>query len=187
MTNNEAGASRRGVPGLEPPPIIDGDLVTDRLLLHPFTVDEASRVIARRPAPGDRWHPEYPFADELGPLRALVRDADAGTPATPFTLYMIRARSNGLAVGGIGFVGPPDDTGTVEVGYGLVRAARGCGVATEALLAVVARARELGARSVAADTTLDNTASQRVLAKAGFREKGRTASLIYFVRDLRGR
>ena len=57
----------------------------------------------------------------------------------------------------------------VEIGYGLVPAARGSGFATEALVAAVRLAFARGASAVVADTADDNVASKRVLEKAGFR------------------
>ncbi|MGN6742896.1 MAG: GNAT family N-acetyltransferase [Amnibacterium sp.] len=156
------------------------DVTTERLVLHPIRPDEAARIVA-----GDRepdWHPAYPFEDELDPLRGLAAATD---PDPVFTLYQVRERASGLAVGGIGFFGPPDADGAVELGYGLVAAARGGGLATEALLAAVGIAAAHGATAVRADTEPGNAASQRVLAKAGFAETGRTATQVRFERRLR--
>jgi RimJ/RimL family protein N-acetyltransferase len=76
-------------------------------------------------------------------------------------------------VGSIGFFGPPepaaDGVPEVEVGYGLVEDARGAGVATEALTAMLGAAESAGAR-VRASVLPDNAASIRVLAKCGFTE-----------------
>ena len=152
---------------------------TERLRLEPITPAYAARVVAGTPAAGDDWHPEYPFADEVGALRSLI----AHPQQDPFfTLYVVRTISDGLAIGGIGFSGPLDDDGRVDIGYGLVAAARGAGIATEALRAATDAAAVHGARTVGADTLLDNVASQRVLEKAGFAEVRRTADLVYFER-----
>ncbi len=56
-----------------------------------------------------------------------------------------------------------------EVGYGLVADARGAGVATEALTAVLAAADAAGVR-IRASVVPTNKASVRVLAKCGFTE-----------------
>ena len=101
-----------------------------------------------------------------------------------FTLYQVREASSGLAVGGIGFFGPPDDDGVVELGYGLVAAARGRGYATEALVGALGIAAAHGARLVRADTEPANTASQGVLTKAGFAEVRRTEQLVFYERTL---
>ena len=58
----------------------------------------------------------------------------------------------------------------MTAGYGVAPEAEGHGVATEALLVLVAGARASGqVRRVVADAVHDNLASQRVLEKAGFR------------------
>jgi GNAT superfamily N-acetyltransferase len=75
----------------------------------------------------------------------------------------------------IGFFGPPEQNGTVMVGYGLVEQARGFGYATEALGALVAYAASRPEVSrIAADSDLDNIASHRVLEKCGFSRTGQT-------------
>ena len=141
-----------------------GEVRTARLVLHPIRPGEAARIVAGVPGSDDRWHPEYPFEDELGPLRSL---AGPGAPHPVFTLYQVRDAASGLAVGGIGFFGSPDAEGAVEFGYGLVAAARGRGFATEAVQALAAIAAVHGASLLRADTTPGNAASQRVLIKAG--------------------
>jgi RimJ/RimL family protein N-acetyltransferase len=156
-----------------------GTLTTERLLLDPISRELAQRIIAGAPLASDApWHPEYPFADELAPLGMLARAVEAPHPV--FGLFQIRTRDDGLAVGGIGFFGPPDSDARVELGYGLIASARGRGYATEAVRALVAVARRHGARSLAADTELDNAASQHVLRKAGFSETRRDGRLAFF-------
>ena len=154
---------------------------TERLRLEVITPTTAARIVMGRRSTADRWHPEYPLEDELEPLRVL---AAADHPDETFTLYMIRRRADGLAVGGVGFFGPPDENGRVEFGYGLVPSARGLGFATEAVSAALKFAATHGARSAVADTDIDNIASQRVLTKTGLTETGRSERLVYFQRDL---
>ena len=62
-----------------------------------------------------------------------------------------------------------DDVPEAEVGYGLVEEARGDGVATEALTALLGEADRAGVR-VRASVRPDNAPSIRVLAKCGFTE-----------------
>lgn len=142
-------------------------ITTPRLVLHPVDEAEARRIHGRAPGPDDRWAPDYPFEGDLAGtgafLHAVERDGEQG----PFGYWRVAVRPDDVAIGGIGFKGPPQD-GAVEVGYGLAPSARGNGYATEALLAIVDLAASLGVATVRADTDLDNTASQRVLEKAGF-------------------
>lgn len=153
---------------------------TERATIEPISAELARRIIARDEKDGDAWHPEYPFADELGPLSGLAES----TGADPlFAMYLIR-NQDGLAIGGFGFRGPPDTFGSVEFGYGLVKAARGVGLATEAVTAALQMAAANGALRAIADTDIANVASQRVLEKSGLSETRRSSSKVYFERKL---
>lgn len=102
-------------------------------------------------------------------------------------MYLIRRKDDGLAVGGFGFFGPPDESGQVGFGYGLVPSARGAGLATEAVRVALEFASVWGARTAVADTDVNNTASQRVLVKNGLEEVSRDTSLVYYRRTLTSR
>ncbi|WP_246081711.1 GNAT family N-acetyltransferase [Nocardioides litoris] len=132
-------------------------LATERLRLILVTPTDAADM--REGRRQDRWHPDYPRTDDVD-AAFLARD---GSPWGPRHVVL-----GHLAVGSIGFFGPPED-GEAEVGYGLVPEVRGRGLATEALRAVLAETDRLGVR-VRARTEAGNRASVRVLAKAGFTE-----------------
>jgi RimJ/RimL family protein N-acetyltransferase len=77
------------------------------------------------------------------------------------------------AIGSIGFHGPPDDDGRVEVGYRVEPEYRRQGVATEVVRALISWAiREHGVTRFRAATAPDNLASQAVLARFGFHRTG---------------
>ncbi|MEU3462639.1 GNAT family protein [Streptomyces sp. NPDC006733] len=92
----------------------------------------------------------------------------AGVFQPGWGVFAIQRSEDGVAVGGIGFHGPPTD-GVAEVGYDLSVSARGAGWATDALL-VLARSAfgRPGVRQLLATTEPDNLPSQRVLERAGF-------------------
>lgn len=71
---------------------------------------------------------------------------------------------------GVIFHESPDEP---ELAYELLRAAHGCGYATEAGRAVVTWASEAGYGRLWASVRDWNVASRRVLEKLGFRETGR--------------
>jgi RimJ/RimL family protein N-acetyltransferase len=150
---------------------------SERLVLESISPDLAQRIVAGDRTDDDNWHPEYPFEDELVPLAGL---AASSSPDPVFTMYLIRRRSDGCAIGGFGFRGPPDDARQVVFGYGLVASARGAGLATETVHRALEVAAKHGALSATADTDLHNRPSQRVLEKAGLLEIARDESTIYF-------
>jgi RimJ/RimL family protein N-acetyltransferase len=76
-------------------------------------------------------------------------------------------------IGSIGFHGPPDESGRVEVGYRVDPDHRRQGVATEVVRSLFDWAnREHGVTRFRAATAPDNLASQAVLARFGFRQTG---------------
>ena len=81
------------------------------------------------------------------------------------------------SIGGIGFKGSPNEHGEVEIGYGICEWYQGRGVATDAVRALCDLARPRAA-AVLAETELENVASQRVLAKAGFEIYDQTHDLV---------
>ncbi|HWJ81771.1 MAG TPA: GNAT family N-acetyltransferase [Nocardioides sp.] len=131
-------------------------ITTARLRLFLITPAEAADMRAGL-RHEDRWHPAYPRRDDVD-AASMVREGDTWGPR-----HIVLDR---LAVGSIGCFGPPVD-GETEVGYGLVEAVRGQGIATEALAALTAEADRAGVR-LRASVAPDNTASVRVLAKCGF-------------------
>lgn len=152
-----------------------------RVTLDRITPELARRIVDRAEEPGDNWDAEYPLADELDPLRGLAQSTD---PDPNFTMYVIRRSSDGRAVGGFGFFGPPDEEGRIEFGYGLIPSARNQGLATEAVQLALTFAAQHGAKIAAADTEASNLPSQRVLTRAGLLETGRDGSLILYSRTL---
>ncbi|MBS42502.1 MAG: GNAT family N-acetyltransferase [Nocardioides sp.] len=137
----------------------DGWVVTTRLRLVPIgPADRDDLVHGRRQ---DRWHAQFPREDDV--------DGATVSPTSGYwcSRYVVLGRE---AVGTIGFHGPPDEAGEVEVGFGLVPAVRGQGVATEALQALM---DDLDRRHpegvvVRGRTLPENAASLRVLAACGF-------------------
>jgi RimJ/RimL family protein N-acetyltransferase len=136
--------------------------------LVPFTRADADQLLGR--APGERrWADPTPTP---GDLRVAQR-IDAGvwpvvSDKQPFGPWIILDEDD-VALGGVGFHSPPNADGEVEVGYGVAVAARGRGVATRALAALLALDLP-GVRTIVAETDLDNVASHRVLTRNGFVE-----------------
>jgi ribosomal-protein-alanine N-acetyltransferase len=76
-------------------------------------------------------------------------------------------------VGNVGFHGPPDDQGRVEIGYGIVPSHRGQGYAREAIAALTDWAFATGeARVCVASVSPRNAASLALVRSLGFRQVG---------------
>jgi RimJ/RimL family protein N-acetyltransferase len=143
------------------------DVRTSRLELHPIDVAEGERIVATRAGPTDAWTHDFPFEGDVVAASFFLRASAVHGEQQPFGFYRINRRSDGQAVGGIGFKGQPVG-GCVEIGYGLAPSARGHGYAAEAVAGLLTVAANHGLTKVTAETTLDNVASQRTLIRAGF-------------------
>jgi [ribosomal protein S5]-alanine N-acetyltransferase len=83
----------------------------------------------------------------------------------------------GMVIGEIGFKSLPTG-GAVEIGYGVCASRRGFGIATEAVLAMVAWAfTDPRVDGVTAECLPSNRASVRVLERSGFAEQGSDAAM----------
>ncbi|MBC9823272.1 GNAT family N-acetyltransferase [Terrabacter sp. MAHUQ-38] len=151
---------RTGAPAA---PIGPEPIETRAARLVPITADDAGAMLAGRTRRD--WAEGYPREDDLDAVRTMPPTGpDAWSPR-----HVVR-RADGRVVGSIGCLGPPDD-GVVEVGYGLVPAARGSGLMTDVLSGMV-RSLEAAGLHVVAHTAPDNVASHRVLARLGFERVG---------------
>ncbi|MFF8372617.1 GNAT family N-acetyltransferase [Streptomyces lydicus] len=147
-------------------------LASARVVLRALLPAAAARVADGDPA-GFDWIDGVPPETSSGGAGIVVRAAAAGSYRPGWGVFVLTDVAAGTALGSIGFHGPPDDTGFVEMGYDLSPSARGAGWATEAarLLAGWAAAQP-GVRTVGALTEPENVPSQRVLERAGFRFAG---------------
>lgn len=138
-------------------------LATDRLVLRSWTSAEAAAVL------GDHrqadWANDFPSeGDKVIP--ALF--AEHPDWLEPYGMRLIIERATGLVVGGIGLFWPPND-GQLEIGYGVVVSRRGRGYAAEATRALTEFALAApDVHTVFANVESANSASARVLEKAGF-------------------
>ncbi len=139
-------------------------LQTARLRLEPLTAETARAILAgdlsglaaAGLAAADGW----PHDDTADGLAMAVK---AGYPAG----WLVTA--GGAVIGDCGTHGPVDETGSVEIGYGLAAPSRGQGYGSEAVAAVTEwLLSQPGVRQLRAHTLTSNAPSCRVLEKAGF-------------------
>ena len=104
-------------------------------------------------------------------FRDILEKADSDT-ASWYLWYAIRKTTpdqKSTLIGAGGYLGMPNENGEVEVGFSIVPSHRELGYATEMAQALVDRAfADRRVCKVLAHTTPQNSASRRVLAKAGF-------------------
>ncbi|MEU4652522.1 GNAT family N-acetyltransferase [Streptomyces sp. NPDC023723] len=163
---------RDELPGRPP---VDGWKWCNNLVVHAerLTLEGVTPAAANDLALGGdggfRWIAGGPIDGTREGAGLVVKAYEGGVHRPEWGMYVLVRRTDGLAVGAMGFHGVPDEDGRVEVGYDLVEAARGHGYATEALRALSARAlARPEVHRVFALAEPDNHASRAVLARAGF-------------------
>ena len=166
---------------------------TERLRLVAGSLDVAIAEVERSPRFGEILRADVP--PDWPP--ETLRDA------LPFFLDLYRAHPDWVGwlgwyaislvgkrpvlCGSVGFKGPPNDEGMVEIGYSLLPRHRGLGLATEMVAGLVAwAAAQETVRLVEAETTPDNRGSLRVLERSGFvpAGAGRESGSLRFARTL---
>ncbi|MFD7337151.1 GNAT family N-acetyltransferase [Streptomyces violascens] len=145
----------------------------DRLALHELTRASAAELQDGGDG-GWEWAPGGPHEGSRFAAGKMLAGMETGRHRDGWGAYVMVRTEDDRAIGGIGFHGPPED-GRVEIGYDLAESARGQGYATESVRALTAWAlAQPDVETVYATTDEDNTASQRVLERAGFRRIGDT-------------
>lgn len=148
-------------------------LETQRLKLIPFTLELKKAALTDRArltemlgvAIPDAW----PGADMLEALPHFI-EVIKQDPAGLVWDGIIIHKADLVAIGGIGFHGPPDGAGMVEIGYNIIPAYEGHGYATEMARRVIDWAfHTSGIQMITAECLDDNIGSIRVLEKVGMR------------------
>ncbi|MDH4148421.1 MAG: GNAT family N-acetyltransferase [Acidimicrobiia bacterium] len=145
-------------------------LTTPRLLLRRLHAGDARRLRESRIDPHavrmQGWPGGWSLADAEG-FVALNQRGEPGTPGAWFQFALADPADDAL-LGDVGLFSALDGS-THRVGYTLHPDARGRGLATEAVRAVLGLVfDELGGALVEADTLAVNAASRAVLERCGF-------------------
>lgn len=136
---------------------------TPRLVLRPPTLDDAEAL-----------HAAFADVDAMrywsGPPHASVEEtrADLARDAPEWRRWAITLKGDDTAIGVV-VAGEKRQGNVTEIGYILVRAHWGSGIAREAASAVIDRIFAEGQRRVFADTDPDNAPSRAMLEKLGFK------------------
>jgi RimJ/RimL family protein N-acetyltransferase len=144
------------------------------VVLRPWPLEVALRLVegsALEPADCASWHSDYPLPDTVDALQMLLTSHRAmGTLAGLPRWWVHQIWLGGQVVGDVGFHGPPPASGpvVVEIGYAVVPALRGRGLASRACALLLELAWRDGADQVLAETDAGHLASQAVLRHNGF-------------------
>lgn len=155
---------------------------TRRLKLVPFTLELRKAVLADKHQLTkllDVRVPDTWPGPDLAEALPLFAEAQEKQPDAPILDGIIVHKEEQTIVGDIGFLGPPDEKGRIEIGYSIVPEYRNQGYATEMACHLIAWA--LGqpcVSSVIANCLDNNFSSIKVLEKVGMRRLSRDGNII---------
>jgi RimJ/RimL family protein N-acetyltransferase len=152
---------------------VRGRLELDRLVLEPLDGDLARDIVDGRSR--EEFADGFPTSAERRVAEWLLRP-DRPELEPPFCVFVVREREGDLMIGSAGYHGPPRQR-VAEIGYGLVPARWGQGLAAEAVRGLLGAARESGSVDrVLATVDERNRASISVLERCGFERAAGSAS-----------
>jgi len=160
---------------------------TARLTLLPLTLDQLRLHVADGHRLEQALGLQKGYRKVTEPLLSIIRHYTIPRLSDPrldpmyHTIWIAIDRDRQQIVADAKFKGEPDETGAVEIGYGTYPAFQRRGYMTEMVKGLVSWAsQQPDVRRVVADTDVENTASQRVLEKAGFRLFDRIETMLWW-------
>jgi len=159
------------------------EIVTERLSVRPFQVDDLEAFVAYRSDPQvaryQSWDPTYSMADAESFLSS-ERELVFGQPGDWLQLAIVD-RETATVCGDCAVRVATDQPATAEIGITLAQSSQGKGLATEALTAVVTELFEQrGMHRVFAEADDRNVPVRRLLERLGFRCEGRLVEADWF-------
>lgn len=120
----------------------------------------------------DNWF-DFPGVSGIEAIRFAYEHLKKHPDVLGWWTYLIVHVEDGVLVGQGGYKGPADEAGMVEIGYAIISAYRGRGVATEAARGLLDHAfAHRHIKSVDAHTLAEQNGSTRVLEKVGMFQDG---------------
>lgn len=164
---------------------------TPRLTLIPLTINQLRLHIANKYELEQTLGLQKGYRQAVEPVRSIVayftipRLQDPSLDPLFHTLWLAIDREKKQFVAEAKFKGEPDETGTIEIGYGTYPGLHRRGYMTEMVRGMVNWAgQQPGVQRVVADTEAENVASQKVLEKNGFRLFDQIENMLWWEIDL---
>ncbi|QJW88548.1 GNAT family N-acetyltransferase [Spirosoma taeanense] len=160
---------------------------TSRLTLLPLTLDQLRLYVADNHRLEQTLNLKPGYRRVVEPLLSIIvhftipRLKDPAFNPIYHTLWIAIDRDRQQIVAEAKFKGEPDETGTVEIGYGTYPAFQRQGYMSEMVGGMMNWvAQQPNVRRIVADTDVENVASQKVLSKNGFRLFDRMEQMLWW-------
>ena len=149
-------------------------LETPRLILRPYTMDDAERLTELLQDPEiHRWTASIPFPYTIDHAREFISQRVSDESNDSSFVWAITGRDDGQLMGAMGLHDVLSDQGRAELGYWLGADYRGNGYATEAARRVISWCFEVGEfHRIQATHFPGNQGSAGVMRNIGMQEEG---------------
>lgn len=160
---------------------------TERLIIMPLTYSMVNSVIS-----GDKkgfeklgiiFNAKWPRQDTIDILNFIKDSMPKNDVASGFHVWIIIKKNDMSIIGDAGFKGEPDDSGNVEIGFGLIDEEQRKGYGYEVASSLINWAtHQNNVKVIKADCLINNVGSIKVLMKCGLHETHRDHEYIYWER-----
>lgn len=151
-------------------------LETDRLLIRPWTHDEAERLLdIQSRLEVVKWlgDGDPVIMQDLDEAHAKIDRYTERSATPPLGIWAIEVRTTGVVAGTVLLVTLPNaEAGEVEIGWHLHPDSWGFGYASEAARAVLGHGFAAGLPEILAVSHTDNHPSQAVMRRIGLQDRG---------------
>jgi [ribosomal protein S5]-alanine N-acetyltransferase len=168
-------------------------ITTQRLELLPCPLEVAQAVIARNKSEVERLLgirvPDDWYGSEVLDIFPMYVQMLIDDPSQlGWGVWLMIQIADSTLIGDLGFLGKPDQTGTVEMGYEVLSAYRQQGFTFEAVEALVDFAfTQLELKRIIAHSPEDHVASIRILEKLGMQQIAKDENLLKWELKLESR
>lgn len=123
----------------------------------------------------------WPDLETLDTLPRIINNLNKVQSPSGFESWMVLHKSTNILIGDIGFKGAPGEQGEIDLGYGIVKSETKNGYAKEAASGLIEWAfRQDGVKTITANCSKENFASQKILAFLAFTKVEEDNEMIYW-------
>lgn len=161
------------------------EILTERLKLLPFTIEICEEVLSGSTSfladlgftAGYGW----PDFETLDTLPRILNNLKRVKSPSGFESWMILCKNINSLIGDIGFKGLPNKNGEIDLGYGIIKSETGNGYEKEAAVGLVEWAfKQTGIKTITANCSKENYASQQILAFVDFNKIAEDQEMLYW-------
>jgi ribosomal-protein-alanine N-acetyltransferase len=160
-------------------------LITERLILKPFTIQICQNVLKNDFSDLDLHNykrgKSWPYLDVLETLPKIINNLTKVGAPTGYESWMIIKKDTLEIIGDLGFKGFNNETESIDIGYGIIKEERRKGYAEGAINEIIkwAFSNEI-IKEITANCLTENTNSINLLNKFNFKQTRIENDMIYW-------